>query len=280
MTAICSECGLEFDCARVLSPALMGPAWSYEHAPTPSTHRWWATSRVSLLPARLCRELLVDHRIRVGRLVRFALYWLLVIHLIAFAVTFGSAAIAGAGFAPWYARSSGTLFLSPADSGFWTMLLRTFVWPYSGYLSVRTGVSSSLRAPMAPITLFLLGPLFLMPGWMMLLGTSLRQARVRKAHLLRGLCLCLPGGAIWMVPTMLAIALTATFRTTLKIDPGVAGLGAMAAWFAYHMYWWFVFIRRYLRLRHAAAVVILNTIMSILFLFVVLFVASQLRIRL
>src|SRR5262245_59850360 len=83
MQATCSECGLLFDCANVLSPRVLGPAWSYEHAPRAAASRWWRTSGMSLRPWRFFTELRIDHIVRVGRLVRFAVFWLLLVHLLA-----------------------------------------------------------------------------------------------------------------------------------------------------------------------------------------------------
>ena len=43
---------------------------------------------------------------------------------------------------------------------------------------------------------------------------------------------------------------------------GLAGLGLIAGFVLYHGLWWFLFIRRYLRLLHAGAVVALMMAMS------------------
>lgn len=277
MGSLCSECGLEFDCGHVMSPILLGPDWSYEHSYVRSGRRWWATSLVALRPGWLCRKLRVDHRIRSGRLIRFGLLWLLVVHLFTFSIAFGSATITGTGFLMRY-RPGGLSFRDLEDSDLWGHVIPILLFPYTSFLSIPTGASSSMRVPLEQIYLVLFGPLFLMPLWMLLLGTSLRRARVRKTHLLRGLCLSLPGGAVWIGVTVGVIAIAGIFRNTLDLDPSVVALGLLVTWLAYHMRWWFAFIQRYLRLRHAAAIVILNTVMSALTVLLLMVGLSLFRI--
>lgn len=256
-----------------MSAKLMGPVWSYEHSFAPQTRRWWATSIASLNPGRVCRELRVDHRINIRRLIRFGLWWLLTVHLFTFTLALGSAMVTGSTRPRRFGPGAGA-FPDLGSPGDIFQIVKILVFPYGGYLSIPTGVSSSIHAPLGPLVFVQFGPLFLMPLWMMLLGTSLRQARVRKAHLLRGLCLTLPSGVAWMAVVMGAISIAGVFRSVLNVDPGAAAVAAIFAWLLYHMSWWYLFVHRYLRLRHAAGVVILNTVMSVLLLFIIVIVAG------
>src|ERR1044071_7810451 len=90
MEARCSECGLLFRTAHVLSPTLLGPAWSFEHGPRVMAGRWVRTSRVALFPARLCRELRIDHRLRLPRLLLYMAAWFLIVHVCSAAMALGS----------------------------------------------------------------------------------------------------------------------------------------------------------------------------------------------
>src|SRR5205814_2125957 len=74
-------CGLEFSCTNVMSPRLIGPAWSYEHTLAPRAGRFWATTWAALRPWALCRDLSVEHVVRGGRLLRFGACWLGLVHV-------------------------------------------------------------------------------------------------------------------------------------------------------------------------------------------------------
>src|SRR6185295_9179114 len=102
-----------------------------------------------LRPSRLCHELRVDHRVRVGRLIRFGLLWFLLVHLMAFAIAFASTFFTGSGLPGWWARGGGTL-LSPLYPDFWTTMLRVLILPYAWSMSVPTGVGSRMTIPLAP----------------------------------------------------------------------------------------------------------------------------------
>lgn len=271
--ATCSECGLEFDCGRALGANLLGPRWSYEHGLRRSARRWWATSFVVPRPFKLCRELGVDHEVRAARLVRFALLWLLGLHLFAFAITFGFSMASGIGL-----PSGGWRYAF--DRGpFWEMVGRYLIFPYRGQMAIPTGVSSSVHVPIGPLFLIVYLPTLLMPAWMMLLGASLRMARVRKVHLVRGLAYALPGAAAWLVLTTICIVVTVQLRSFFSADSSLIAAGVMLLWLMYHLVWWYIFIRRYLRLRHAAAVVGLNTVMTVLVFMIVVVLVQLAGVR-
>jgi len=230
---------------------------------------------VSLWPWRLCRELWVDHRLRVGRVLRFGLIWALVIHLSAFALTLGSAVMTGSNIPVVY-RMGSWQYPDLWNPEFWMQAGRMLAFPYAFDMIIPRGFASSVRPPLGPIFLLIFGPALLMPMWMTLLGSSMQIARVRPVHLLRGLCLSLPSAAAWVILTFAAIVVTEVF--TSFPAPGVASV-AILAWLPYHLTWWYLFVRVYLRLRHAAAVVILNAVMSVLLIVVsfVLFMLNGIR---
>jgi len=119
-------------------------------------------------------------------------------------------------------------------------------------------------------------PTFFMSAWMMLLGTSLRMARVRKLQLLRGLAYSLPCAAAYiaaMLATIIAIPMLGGF-TGVRIPPVAFG-GVMLLCFGHHLCWWYLFIRRYLRIRHAAAVVLVHTVMNVLVLMIAMVMLSN-----
>jgi hypothetical protein len=213
-------------------------------------------------PWRLCRELGVDHEVRPWRLVRFIAWWLAALHLVAFMATYGLSSILffGPGGSSYSIRSLGIA----VQQEFLAALGRHLLFPYAGQMNLPTGAMSSVRIPLAPVFMLVYLPVILMPAWMLLLGTSLRTARVRKVHLLRGLAYSIPGAAGWLVFMILGIAGSVQLRGVMGISTGLLVSGITLLWPVYLMLWWFLFIRRYLRLRHAAAVVGLNMVMTVL----------------
>ncbi len=79
MEGKCSECGLDFAWANLLSPQLRRQPWLYEHA-----KRWWSLGPLlrtfieSLMPWRFWRLVRVHHQVRPNRLV----IWLLLVPLL------------------------------------------------------------------------------------------------------------------------------------------------------------------------------------------------------
>lgn len=274
LQSTCSECGLEFECSRALSPHLIGPRWSYEHGFRPEVKRWWATSLMSLLPRKMFGDLAVDHRINPRRLVRFVVVWLLAAHIATATVSLASAYFEGT-LMPVF-RGAGVSL----DWSFSAELLRRFAFPYFYQLSIPSGPRSWSRVPLMPLFLIVYVPTFFMSVWMLLLGTSLRMARVRKLQLLRGFAFSLPCAAAYivaMLATIIMIPMLGGFTGVLI--PAMAFWGVMLLCFGHHLYWWFLFIRRYLRLRHAAAVVLVHTVMNVLVLMIAMVVLSNWGMR-
>jgi len=208
-------------------------------------------------------ELAVDHRIRTGRLVRLAALWLLLMHA-------GVAALRTFLDEMFGWQSTGLALLSRFfDSAFWAYHLPTLAFPYASDLIVPTGRASSMHVPCGPTFLLFFGPTFLMPLWLLILGHSLRRVNVRKLHLLRGIALAIPCAAMYAGVSTLAIVAPDLIRvhTGFRVPREVFG-AIMLTCVGHHLYWWFVFIRRYLRVPHAAATVALFTVMNVLVLMI------------
>lgn len=259
LRATCSECGLDFDCTRALSPRLIGPRWSYEHGFQREVRRWWATSLLSLLPRRMFHALSADHRIHRSRLVRLIVIWIVITH-------FGAAAACVtleelAGWRP--ARLGGWYVLIEPE--FWRYHAKTFAFPYVQDLVIPVGPMSSMHVPCGPTFLLFFGPTFLMPAWLLLLGQSLRRAKVRNLHLVRGLALATPCAALYCALSTMAIAAPGivTFYAGVRVPDQLTGVAILIC-AGHHVYWWYVFIRRYLRLRHAALVVFAFLVLNVL----------------
>jgi hypothetical protein len=264
MRAVCSECGLDFDCGRVLSAQLFGPMWSYEHSAQRSAARWWATGTTTLNPWRMCRELEVDHVIRPGRLVWFTIQWLIICHFLLAAIVM------------FLGNSPGRVFAPPGISSVlkacdelpdplnrWAQPL---VFPAGCDIRIGTGAFwASTSIPIMPIVALVFMPWVLMPLWTVLLDATFRIARVRRVHLLRALAYSLPGAATWFF-LMLGyfIIVTATTGSRTWDKPRAAALFIFSLYLAYHVAWWRQFIDRYLRLRHGAAIVGLHFFMTLL----------------
>jgi hypothetical protein len=270
LRATCSECGLDFDCGRVLSPQLLGPVWCYEHSAAPSTSRWWATARMSLHPPRLCRELEIDHEVNSYRLIRFAALWLAIPHL-----------------------ALSALLLAPGLSGTptypWTESLREacwdFIYPVSAYLppllapwgySLGVPVGSIFggtvyqEIPLSVIAALVYIPVVLMPLWTVLLDSTFRLARVRRLHLLRAFAYSLPGAALWMlglVALSAAVSVSHGLQSRPWDHPYSLAAAAAGVYLLYHILWWQQFIARYLRLQHATAVLAVHFFMTSIALF-------------
>lgn len=276
LRSTCSECGLDFDCSRALSPRVIGPRWSYEHGFTREASRWRFTSYVAVLPRKLFGELAVDHRVNAPRLVWFTILWLALIHVttavlslgVMLNVLRGPAGMPGMLGSYWY------------EDDFLSFALTQLVLPYTGVLRMPIG-ASFIQIPLLPLFILVYVPTFLMPAWLMLLGTSLRMARVRKVHLLRGVAYSVPCAALCLVAcvaTTFAVPLAQPYLGLML--PRLVLAGVVLFCLGHHLTWWYLFIRRYLRLRHAAAVVLLNSVMSVLVVMIVLILLSSWSMRL
>jgi hypothetical protein len=276
MHALCSECGLDFVCSRALSPRLIGPRWSYEHGFAREFGRWWATSGIALLPRRMFRDLAVDHRINAGRLVRLGVIWLLIVHIATGAVGL-TMEVASGSFGAGLGQPIAAVLLLPE---FWWYALPRLLFPYGTELMLPAGPVTSMSVPLAPVYMLIYIPTFLMPAWMLILSSSMRTARVRRIHLLRGVALSLVCAAAYAALIIISLMLGPLVESYTGVSvPDQIVPAALLACFGHHLYWWFMFIRRYLRLKHAAAVVTAFTVMNVLVLMITFTFLSILDVR-
>ncbi|MEX2219574.1 MAG: hypothetical protein WD749_12545 [Phycisphaerales bacterium] len=263
--ATCAECGLVFDCGNVLSPRAIGPAWSFEHARTGLVRRFLATSRVSLHPWVLTRELSIDHQIRIGRLLLFAAVWLggsyLALGLARAGLDPGPSWIVGAGLGgggpAWY------------DWEFWGPRLRLIAMPYSEF-HYQSGPGSWQWSsfPFMALLIVAYASALLMPMWMLVLGSTFRQASVRRVHLVRGFVYTTPGAVLalhaWIAVVVSAMLLDSPAWSVPQFLARLAAPLLTIGFLVWLTAWWWLFLGRYLRLRHTPAVALLMMFTSFL----------------
>jgi hypothetical protein len=168
----------------------------------------------------------------------------------------------GGGSSPPAALSTGVARLIRAALEEPGPLLRLALFPYLPP-SPPSPLYRSVEPAFAVLAALALLPTLLMPAWMLILGDTFASARVRRVHLVRGLAYSLPGAIAFLVGYPGVIVPLVQVRG-IAGDRVIAlvGLGLIVGFILYHGLWWYLFIRRYLRLPHASAVVGLMTVMS------------------
>jgi hypothetical protein len=225
----CSECGLELDWKVVLDPTLRGPRWSFEHGPRWSLRRFAATALRALLPRLLFGQFVMSDDIVLRRLM-----WFAAMSLLMMAVLLHVAKVV-LNVYWWFVNGWG-----------WGWgLSRSLFWPYR-QRDLFTYSSALVLIYLPQVALVLL---------LGILDETLARARVRKVHLVRGLCYSLPAAAL-VLPL-----LTGGLVVLAAIIPRFSGpdewflLGAAALWGTWSGFWWWVFLSLYLRMRRAALIV-------------------------
>lgn len=240
LEATCSECGLVFECRRVLGSWYAPPRWSFEHALRLRPGAFTGTSQLSLFPQRLFAGLHLEHPIRPLRLVLFMAAWAVLVHL----ALIGGRLYADSGWWPWSLRE-------------WLMLL---AFPYFGGFSV-LNLTVVVLAMIA-------APYLAMPLLMLTLGDTLSQAHVRRIHMLRGLAYSLPSAILLpVIPGVILFEVLAFNRFEVWSGRGVLGLLILMAWPMWIIVWWSAFLRTYLRLDRAwivSAVLAIPTCLAML----------------
>ncbi len=266
----CSECGLAFAWSDVFAEFLVGPRWSFEHAPEDSppgamVGRAIATMLMALRPARMWQSLRLEHEVRVRRLLVLGLAQIALLHGILFVLVWGTPRV----FALW----SGPFW--PFTPG---AVLRLALFPYDGVIVIACGAGNVTGLPVW-VPLAFGGVSASMPLSMLLLPVTMRRIRVRRVHLLRGFVLGLP-----MVPLALGVMLatglfiaceqwlpgTAVWRWTLA---GVV-LVAMAVLLVWYGYWWRQYLRYYIRMPQPTLTAVVLLVLCGTFVFVSSFVIS------
>lgn len=244
----CSECGLDFRWVEVLRPDAFRIPWFFEHARGRLAGRWLGTAIRSLAPWWFWRTLALHHAIFGVRLLGF-IATLVVAGYLLLCIASGTVnfllASRGDQWVPSFAVAGSEL-----ESGMWAALLAPAFLSAIGAEEV-----FGLFFPVLWSALMALAYL--------LLGESLGKARVRRAHLGRGLAYTLPAAA---VPTLLMLAAwLSSAAWWFEFGTGILVLASVAAglaWLAWLPTAWYCITRWYLRLRHAPAVTILLFIAS------------------
>jgi len=253
MDGLCSECGLTFDWGRVLSPRAMGPEWSMEHRR--GVRRWLATSRVSLRPACLTRELGIDHQVRAGRLVIFLLAW-----VAGWYVLFG--------LARFTLLAGPALLASTRSNRDWDTLRageRALAWPY-GTVAIPLPSGGGTEGSVLPMLILAYLPAAAMPLLMMILGETFARASVRKRHLLRAAAYSAPGATLFlhlMIVSFLCLISVSSPAGASGVEPFVV-MATVVGYFVWLTRWWWLFVKRYLRLPHAGAIALVLMLTSVL----------------
>jgi hypothetical protein len=220
----CSECGLELDWKVVLDPTLRGPRWSFEHGPRWSLRRFAATALRALRPRLLFGQLVMLDDIVLRRLM-----WFAGMSLLLTAVLLHVANVV-LNVYWWFVHGWG-----------WGSLL----WPYEPKLLVAYGFALMLIYLPQVALVLLLG----------ILDETLARARVRKVHLVRGLCYSLPAAALVLPLLMGGLTVLSALIPQFWRSEEWFLLGAASLWVAWSGFWWWVFVSDYLKLRRGALIV-------------------------
>lgn len=262
----CSECGLRIDVANVMSPVNLGPVWSFEHRGRGGFWRRWAgTSLTTLRPGRFCRELRIDHRVNPRRLIIFAFLWLTLVHLF-----YTGTAVYGLGtfgrFNGWLTTWGIDLNMPEARKA----LALAVLAPYAGEVRYSPRPNSSTSVHIFPVFLITYIPAFLMPLWMLALGTTLKAARVKAIHLFRGMVYTVPAMALLAIGPGLVFLAEALLTPKglwprgADVAAGIVLAGCLLGFPIFHTWWWRQFMAHHLCIRHATASAILLQVCSLL----------------
>lgn len=242
LEGVCSECGLILEWRRVLNPVYGQPQWFVENIARPPWRTWLSTGVRALWPPRFWRDVRIEYPIQGRRLAGFAIAIIVFVHSLAYTAAVADVLLNSR----WF--SIGRVVTRPYD------FLRDSRWDLLP--------ATSLGALFTSV--WLLG----VPFAYLLLTDTLRQARVRVAHLWRGLTYALTGlCAILLVPIVLGAAddiAHATWGVWGLLWPGSFKwlFGVLVCW---HLVFWHRFTAQYLRLTHPGVTAGLMLLVSGLF---------------
>jgi hypothetical protein len=228
--------------------------------------RWWLTSWRALRPRRFWRAIDLATPMNRGRLVRFAVLWLALVHVACAAASAGYAAydmyFAGSGYARFYTRDY--------DASVFGWALR----PFELVPRIFDEEVPLWWMFFVPLSWFALTPVVFL-----VLGQTLGRAKVRRRHILRGVCYAPP----WCVVVSAALPaayIGAAFAQSYGYAPGGTALvdggmlGAVLLVFAAMVWWWRCFAHEYLRIRHTWGVALTAVVAAGLMVAIVMVVAS------
>lgn len=281
LSGTCTECGLEFKWAELLSTHFRKPPWCLEF-----TQPWWrfpvgmiTTLAMTFRPWRFWQDVRMTHPLRPGRLLTYWLVMAVGLYLV-FAASMGMAATRC-----WPFNTGGSYINTvPANE----VALYTALWPFSNRMQGMANPSAVMRAqspgilPLSgsiPINTFvdtyatnkelllalftLTGFVFFCPLGFIALPQSRRQAKVRWRHIIR---IFLYSGGFWALLTGLIFW---SAQSRLKIMVGenpwlherILGL-TLYLTPLFLLLWWSFASSRYLKMRHPWAIGAAVTIMA------------------
>jgi hypothetical protein len=246
LEGVCSECGLSYQWRDVCNEDYTRMPRLFEHAKRRQAASFLLTLGLVHMPWKLWRRLLMEHWIAPWRLVRFSI--------------FGMVTITALGAMTVLAGAIVMYLAQPRRRWHWT--LGDILWEPRWEMSDR----SLVVAPMAIVAMFVL-----MPLTFVLVSTSMRQARVRPAHL----------GRIWAysLPLLVWLGLASVAGVYAGVSVDVLDIHMWGRssrdlsetvydwgwWLGVGltppvlMVWWSLAVGRYLRMPHAIGLGVLLT---------------------
>jgi len=255
----CSECGLTFEWADVLSPKRIVPKWFVEYSQSISgfVGRTFATLMRSLRPATFWREVQMWYSVRWPLLVAYLLLCALIPYFIlgaANAILYG-----------WNCWRHGGLYVHAWSQTPFSIVhfILTFVIPYGRFAAIDLPRPDEMFFLAFPFAVYL----FLCPIGFNALPISRKTAKVRWAHIIRISVL-----GIAYFPFIAMLAVLGSFMVVAgSIEFVYAGeLIVDCAWYLlfgvplYHFIWWSLAMRYYLKMPHAWGVGLAIVAMAVL----------------
>lgn len=247
LQGICPECGLQFHWTHILHPTRSVPRWSIEHGPKFRIRAAISTFFRSLWPWTFWKAVRIEQPIRPKRLVVYTLLIAVAVHLCFAGAGIGTVARTQYQWMTWTTPNSQIDLYAYARSVLeqvWPVL----IWPYS---SMYYGAFSPVRFSHHPVLWGVPIVLAFIPFCFLLLPQSMRKARIRKAHLVRG-CVY----TISVLP-LAALAYAVIFQFTplwYRIHFEPMTFPVIGITICYSIVMWTAIIKDYLRLPHGLGV--------------------------
>jgi len=271
LDGVCTECGLAFEWAELISDKIRKPSWSQEFCPRRALpHRVATTVARSYLPWKFWRELKMSHPIRPSRLAAYAIAMVLLIVVLLYA----SHALHVWNYWRDFVSRSATAPVTP----YVTMvepLLRPFAhesviarnpkrWRsigWSDYPTPREQLIAHFKPGVASIMLPMSAGILtmaLLPMTFALLPVSRKRARVRWAHIARISCY---SASLFLALATVALLAEAPHESREYFFHRIQESFPAPGWYRpLALYgvplavvgWWFFAIRSYLRMSEPA----------------------------
>ncbi len=268
LTGVCSECGLEFDWARVLCHDRFLVRWFVEHAQRGKA-AWasaWKTWCRVIVPTRFFGAVRIEHEPRPGRF----LLWLLFLNLPILSL----AAIVHVLLVALYVVP----YLPPGFASYKGIAYSNAVLEPFVMIDIATSPAGAITGwtwhphsqDWLPVVIFVAPMVGAWPVVLFLLPTTRAIAKVRPIHLVRAFVyslwwLVVPAAIRLCNGLFLLVAVTPSLATSFDLQDGpnrwiyffadrtvaLAWFGALAAWTAW---WWYLAIVRHMRLPQARRV--------------------------